>query len=198
MRATSSFEWILSRLPAERPLRVLDIGCGECPEASTLIASGVELTGVDADEAAIAKARAAAPGATFIAADAATLQPAGWSSPFDRVLLRRPELAAAPGTWRRIISFVPSWLSARGRAIVSTPGSSEAEMARKWLDEAGLAVAPTIQLGADGERYVVTAARPAPAPLVWEDGEAGHVCDLATGTCTMPASREKEKHDGEG
>jgi hypothetical protein len=48
-------------------------------------------------------------------------------------------------------------------------------------------------------------ARPVPAndptrPVVWEDdGEPGPVCDLATGTCTMPASNPKEeKHDGEG
>ncbi len=200
---TSSFEWILSRLPTERPLRVLDVGCGDCPEAPALLAAGVELTGIDTDERAIVRARTTSPAAAFVCADAATLMPG--SAPFDVVLLRRPELAASPGTWRRIISSIPSWLSPRGRVIVSTPGPSEAEATGRWLDEAGLATAPAVQLGAEEERYVVTAARPVPAnepttPVVWEDdSELGVVCDLATGTCTMPASPpEKEEHDGEG
>ncbi len=204
VNGTSSFEWILSRLPPERPLRVLDVGCGDCPEAPALLAAGVELTGIDTDERAIVRARTTSPAAAFVCADAATLKP-GWSAPFDVVLLRRPELAASPQAWRRIFSSIPSWLSPRGQVIVSTPGPSEAEAAGRWLDEAGLAAAPAVQLGAEQERYAVTATRPVPAtdpttPVVWEDdSEPGAVCDLATGTCTMPASRpEKEEHDGEG
>lgn len=160
MNADASFEWLLARLVPDPPRRLLDLGCGECREGPALVGAGVELTGLDADEHAIARARERTPGATFVCADAAALEP-GWHEPFDVVLLRRPELAAALGAWERILWSIPWWLSRRGRVIVTTARAIEAELARAWLGQAGLAVDPAMRIGEPDERYVVTAARPA-------------------------------------
>jgi len=59
--AHNSFDWLIGMLPARRPLRVLDLGCADCPEGDALVAAGADLVGVDLDEAAIVAARAPAP-----------------------------------------------------------------------------------------------------------------------------------------
>jgi len=56
--AHNSFDWLIGMLPARRPLRVLDLGCADCPREMRSVAAGADLVGVDLDEAEIVAARA--------------------------------------------------------------------------------------------------------------------------------------------
>ncbi|MBX7252922.1 MAG: class I SAM-dependent methyltransferase [Candidatus Promineofilum sp.] len=193
------FRWLGVRLPAGRPLRLLTVGCGACPEGKSLLAAGVELTGVDFDEQAIATARARLPEATFICRDAARFDP-GQDSLFDVILLRRPDIAAQPAPWQAILTRIPARLAPGGQVMLTTPGPHEAALAADWLLAAGFARVHKEPLDADDEHFLVTASQPAmgkamPIPatkplavnvVLWneDDDEAAPVCDLTTGLCS--------------
>jgi SAM-dependent methyltransferase len=124
----------VERLPGARPLRVLDLGCGECLEAEALLAAGVGVTAVDIDEAAVDSARARVANATFACEDASVARVGG---ELDVVLLRRPDLAAQPDRWQKVFLSLRQSLVAAGQVIVTTPGRREADLARRWLEGSG-------------------------------------------------------------
>jgi len=204
----SGFDWLIGMLPARRPLRVLDLGCADCPEGEEIVAAGAVLVGVDLDEAAIMAARDRLPGASFTCGDAAD-ELRVQQVPFDVVLLRRPDLFAQPDRWRQILAAAATCLVPEGRVLVTTPGPDEARLGRKWLDEAGFGSIGETALDAAGERFVVTAREPGrrpaspgpplPAGVVrWDGDDEVEVCDVRTGTCGpaggTTASRLEEDH----
>lgn len=202
------FDWLLARLPSARALRILDVGCGVCAEGEALLETGAQLFGIDLDDAAIAAARERLPGARFECADGARFSTERTErterEAFDVVLLRRPDLAAAPDRWRRVLERSRGWLAPSGLVVVTTPGPREAERAKAWLDELGFSEARLEETRKPEEAFVVTAKRAmraahaaaaseieAPADvIVWSDaeGEAAEVCDVETGLCG-PARR---------
>ncbi|HEY3439672.1 MAG TPA: methyltransferase domain-containing protein [Paludibaculum sp.] len=204
-----SLSWLERCLAPSRPLRLLDVGCGECHEGESLIAAGVSLTGIDLDESAIASARIRLSTAKFVCGDAAAFKPSR-ESLFDVVLVRRPDLAAQPARWRTILASAPVWLTGRGCVVLTTPGPHEAHLGRRWLDEAGFAKTTLEPIEADGERFLVTAMGPEKTNVqqksaipedvvVWEQDEEAPApfCDPRTGMCSpAPAhndvSKEKE------
>jgi SAM-dependent methyltransferase len=174
---------ILRWLPAGDSLHVLEIGCGVPEGLGQLLESGGvrEFVGVDLDEAAVRRARARWPQATFLCADAARLPPS-LAGRFHVVLVRRPDLLAQPGRWREVLHRVPVWLHPGGRAVLSVTGQAEALVASRWLEEAGLRVTHREERADLGLRLCVAEAPPV---VVW-DG-SGEVCDTRTGRCSPGA-----------
>jgi len=199
----SDIAWLIGMLPARRPLRVLDLGCADCPEGEALVAAGADLVGIDLDEAAIVAAHDRLPGASFACGDAAdTLR--GHEASFDVVLARRPDLAVQPDRWRQILATAAACLVPDGQVLVSTPGPEEAHLARQWLTEAGFSRVDGTALDAAGERFVVTASEPAPRPaspgpplpagvVRWGGDEEAEVCDVRTGTCGPAGGTTKNR-----
>jgi trans-aconitate 2-methyltransferase len=68
---------LLARVPLERPVRIVDLGCGAGNVSAILKQRfpDADVLGVDGSAAMLAKARAAAPGCRFVEADAAAWQP---------------------------------------------------------------------------------------------------------------------------
>jgi len=65
----------LARLPIGTGTRVLDVGCGTGEVSAPLFARGLQVIGIDRDDALLARARERHPGPSFIACDAAALTP---------------------------------------------------------------------------------------------------------------------------
>ena len=65
---------LLDLLDLEPPASVIDVGCGTGEHAALLSQRGFEVTGVDADEDMVRRARALHPEVEFITADVHTLQ----------------------------------------------------------------------------------------------------------------------------
>lgn len=64
---------LLDLLDLKPPARIIDIGCGTGEHASQLARRGFEMTGVDADDAMLARARESHPEVRFVAGDAQVL-----------------------------------------------------------------------------------------------------------------------------
>jgi len=64
-------DWVLERLAevGVRPARLLDVACGTGRHAAAFAARGIEVTGVDLNEALLEHARRRAPAARFVAGD---------------------------------------------------------------------------------------------------------------------------------
>lgn len=195
MQQDGAFDWLVTRLPGSRPLRVLDVGCGECREGEALVNAGVDLIGIDLDEATIASVRKRLPGATFLCADAATLE-GTWHHHFDLLIVRRPDVAAQSERWRHVLEATATWLSPGGLVLLTTPGPHEAELASLWLEHVGFLSTRSALVGLEDEAHLLTAraaedlssgAKPSAARLVnWIDfEEPGLVCDPRTGVCAL-------------
>ncbi|MFK4088327.1 class I SAM-dependent methyltransferase [Kribbella sp. NPDC020789] len=153
-------EWLdelLTRLPEHA--RVLDIGCGAgVPVAKALADAGHQVTGVDISGVQVARARERVPEATFVQADAATMDlPAG---EFDAVLSfyalihipvdEQESLLRRIGTWLRpggvFVATIgaaawtgveESWL---GGDVPMWWSHADSETTRAWIEAAGLVV----------------------------------------------------------
>jgi SAM-dependent methyltransferase len=144
------------------PARVADLGCGTGTLSLLLTELGYEVTGVDFSAEMIRLARAKAPGATFVEADASAPPLAGTS--YDVVLSRHvlwamPDPAGALARWVDL-------LDTDGR-LVLVEGS--------WSTGAGLTGAETVALVEGLGRHATL--RPLPEPAYWgrETGDERYV-----------------------
>jgi SAM-dependent methyltransferase len=125
-------ELMLELLPPA-PARVADLGCGTGTLSMLLAGEGYDVTGVDFSPEMIRRARAKAPGLTFVEADASAppLDPASYDVVLSRhVLWAMPDPASALTRWRDLL--------APGGRLVLVEGS--------WSTGAGLTGAETLAL----------------------------------------------------
>ena len=139
-------------LPNDRALSILDLACGPCREAETLIhslrdvsgsSSDIRLVGADIrraelDEAA-ARARAAGLEHTeFLAADCSKLDQALSSSEnFDLAFLRHQNFWNDPAAWLKIFEHGLSRLNDDGLLVITSYFDREHALAVKALERAG-------------------------------------------------------------
>ncbi|TMR08742.1 class I SAM-dependent methyltransferase [Nonomuraea turkmeniaca] len=150
-------ETLQSRLPTRAS--VLDLGCGcGVPVARSLAAAGHEVTGVDISDVQIQRARRLVPAATFVQADAMTLDLP--SASFDAVvclyalihmpLEQQPDLIERIAAWLRPSGWLlatTGWEDWTGTEDNWLGGSApmwwshtDAATYRSWLQKAGLEV----------------------------------------------------------
>ncbi len=149
---------------------------------------------VDLDEGAVREVARLVPLATCVCADAARL-PAALDGRFHLVLIGRPDLLARPAGWQVTLVRTARLLAAGGLLALTAIAPEEAELAARWLEEAGFAAVERGAVASPGTGWLVLAraragpraaaadASAGPEVVVWEDGE-GEQCDLATGLCT--------------
>jgi trans-aconitate methyltransferase len=101
-----SWPAVYAALGELRGARVLDLGCGVGDQTADLIARGAEVTGLDLDPTLLDAARAAVPGAAFVAADIA--DPASFRG------------RAADGVW---ISFALAYVRSLPGALAAWAGA---------------------------------------------------------------------------
>lgn len=160
---------------------VLDLGCGcGVPVARSLAAAGHRVTGVDISDVQVGRARHLVPAATFIRADAVSVEfaPASFDAVVCLYALIHMPLAAQPGLLRRVAGWLrPSgWLLAVAgeRAWTGTDQNwlggqaamwwSQADAAtyRTWIEAAGLQVAEqTFEAERDSGHALFWARKPA-------------------------------------
>ena len=189
------------------PERVLDIGCGPCPEGEQFLAHGIHLTGVDQDGETIRNVQRRLPKGEFVTADAAIWLEAT-ARRYDAILIRRPDLIFRSRNWHAVFQKIPSVLKPGGSVIVTTPGRSEAGMCAKWLRE----LADQVHLSETGfseEAFLVRAEDFKETDkkkndrtrliqdLSWEEDQPAMVCDLRTGQCTAITDKEETENENE-
>ena len=139
-------------LPDDRALSILDLACGPCREAETLIqslrdvsgsSSDIRLVGADIRRAELdeAAARARAAGLThteFLAADCSKLdQTLGSSENFDLAFLRHQNFWNDPAAWLNIFDHGLSRLNDDGLLVITSYFDREHALAVKALERAG-------------------------------------------------------------
>jgi SAM-dependent methyltransferase len=148
---------LTARLPPDA--EVADVGCGSgVPVASTLAAAGHRVTGVDLSEVQVARARELVPNATFVHADATTVDFAAGS--LDAVVSLYALIHVPLDEQLPLLTRIAGWLRPGG-LLVATMGHTawtgtdenwlgggtpmwwshaDAKTNRRWLTEAGLEV----------------------------------------------------------
>ncbi|MFB6720456.1 class I SAM-dependent methyltransferase [Kribbella sp. NPDC056345] len=148
---------LLTQLPVRA--QVLDLGCGSgVPVAKVLAEAGHLVTGVDISEVQVARARERVPAATFLQADATTLDLAADS--FDAIVSFYALIHIPVDEQEALLQRIGTWLRPGG-SFVATIGSgawtgseenwlggdvpmwwSQADTAttRTWIENAGLAI----------------------------------------------------------
>ncbi|GAA4232765.1 class I SAM-dependent methyltransferase [Actinomadura meridiana] len=122
---------VLARLP-ERG-NVLDIGCGcGVPMARSLAAAGHQVTGVDISDVQIERARSLVPGATFIRADATTLDLPPQS--FDAVICLYALIHMPLDQQPHLIHNIARWLRPGGWLLATTGQDAWTGSQDNWLD----------------------------------------------------------------
>lgn len=124
--------WLLARVP--RGARVLDVGCGDGAFAAELVAAGATVVGVDVAEAAVQRARARAPGATFHRIDEGDPLPVanGWAGV--AWVGETLEHAVDPAA---LLADVRLALGAGGTLLLTTPAHGPLVTRTRHLDPAG-------------------------------------------------------------
>ena len=139
-------------LPNDRALSILDLACGPCREAETLIhslrdvsgsSSDIRLVGADIRRAELdeAASRARAAGLThteFLAADCSKLDQALSSSEnFDMAFLRHQNFWNDPAAWLKIFDHGLSRLNDDGLLVITSYFDREHALAVKALERTG-------------------------------------------------------------
>jgi cyclopropane fatty-acyl-phospholipid synthase-like methyltransferase len=126
---TAKLAELIEQLPADAS--VLDLGCGAgIPVARELVRLGFDVTGVDASEGQIERARRNVPQARFVQADMATVQ----FSPetFDAVSAFYSVTHLPRSEHAILIRRVAKWLRPGGRFLASY-GAAEGDWSEEWL-----------------------------------------------------------------
>jgi 2-polyprenyl-3-methyl-5-hydroxy-6-metoxy-1,4-benzoquinol methylase len=121
---------LLARLPASGC--VLDLGCGcGIPVARALAAAGHQVTGVDISQVQIQRARSLVPAATFIEADALTVEftPCSFDAVVCLYVLIHLPLTGQPALLRRI----GEWLRPSGWLLAVTGEQAWTGTEQDWL-----------------------------------------------------------------
>ena len=115
---SSELEFLKKQLPNPPYTRLLDLGCAQGRHANPLAAAGYEVVGIDTNEDALSKARAAAPeNATYVQKDMRVL--AGLGGRFDAVLSLWQSFGYfGEQTNREVIEQVKGALEPGGRFIL--------------------------------------------------------------------------------
>ncbi len=144
------------------PLQLLDLACGPCREAETLVSvtrdclrggeAPVRLVGADIRPHAIDEARARAKAAAwqgaeweFLVEDCARLsRHRALGQGFDVTFLRHQNFWNEPGVWRRIFAEGLGRLKDDGLLIITSYFDEEHGLALKALEEAGAELVATV------------------------------------------------------
>ena len=153
MPALGPSHWLLRTFAAvPLPARVVDVGCGDGRHAAPLTALGFRVVGVDTEPERLESARAAAPAATFVEADATALPlpdaSADWAVAW-RTLDGRTDVFAVLDELRRVVA--PGGWAVLAVATEASPLSlTVVAEAAGWT----LAEAPVAEFDADEARIV--------------------------------------------
>lgn len=135
---------LLEQLPVMG--RLLDLGCGTCPDALTYFGAGAQcVCGVDWDRLALSAARRAyrSKALCLIYADVRTVAFARRA--FDAILIRHPDIARAPQIWQIALKRLAGWLRENaGRLLITTYSLDESLQVRALCDS--IAALRAIQL----------------------------------------------------
>jgi SAM-dependent methyltransferase len=112
--------------------RVLDLGCGDCPDIASYCQPdwppNAVTVGIDLDFQAL---RSAAKRNIHIAQ--ADFRQLPFSVRFDLILIRHPDVVRNETAWRYAISQLPICLSATGVVVITTYSVAEMDTLRGWL-----------------------------------------------------------------
>jgi cyclopropane fatty-acyl-phospholipid synthase-like methyltransferase len=126
---TAKLAELIEQLPAGAS--VLDLGCGAgIPVARELVRLGFDVTGVDASEGQIERARRNVPQARFLQADMAAVQFA--PETFDAVSAFYSVTHLPRSEHAVLIRRVAKWLRPGGRFLASY-GAAEGDWSEEWL-----------------------------------------------------------------
>ena len=147
--------------PPDRELRILDLACGPCREAATLVRTMADASGesvrpvkfVGADirrreiEEAIARSKAAGlEHAEFLVGDCARLTEHGdIGADFDLTFLRHQNFWHDPAAWRRIFAHGLERLHEDGLLVITSYFDREHALAVKALEEAGAELVTSVR-----------------------------------------------------
>ena len=90
------------------------------------------LVGVDRNPRVLLQASSQLPTAFFLQAEAADL-PFGYTSHFDLIIARHPDIDRYPADWRASFATLPRLLKSAGRLVVTTYNAAELTQIRDWL-----------------------------------------------------------------
>ena len=147
--------------PTDRELRILDLACGPCREAATLVRTLTESSGetvrpvrfVGADirpreiEEAAARAKAAGlENAEFLVGDCARLSDQGnVGSDFDLTFLRHQNFWNDPAAWHRIFAHGLERLHDDGLLVITSYFDREHELAVRALEATGAQLVTSVR-----------------------------------------------------
>ncbi|TDC22822.1 class I SAM-dependent methyltransferase [Kribbella albertanoniae] len=121
---------LLTQLPARA--QVLDLGCGSgVPVAKVLAEAGHVVTGVDISEVQVARARERVPAATFLQADATTLDLAADS--FDAIVSFYALIHIPLDEQEALLQRIGTWLRPGGSFVATIGSGAWTGAEENWL-----------------------------------------------------------------
>jgi SAM-dependent methyltransferase len=125
--SNTRFISVLAQLP--RPQHVLELGCGDDPEAALYFAnSGITMLGVDRNSEVLCSIRAYYP--RLVQADITRLP---LHAHFDLIIARHPDIDRRRSDWQSALTTANNWLSPDGILLVTVYSAGEYEQVRSWL-----------------------------------------------------------------
>jgi ubiquinone/menaquinone biosynthesis C-methylase UbiE len=153
--------------------RVLDIGCGSgIPLARELVAAGHAVTGVDISQVQIRRARELVPQATFIRADAASLDFP--SESFDAVVSFYALIHLPQDEQQELLTKVARWLRPGGWFVCTTGQDEWTGVDGDWLDS-GVSMWWSHADAATNRAWIVRSGLTVEEQEFVPEGSSGHV-----------------------